>query len=123
MYGFCFTEWTTEFMGSYSNYKLNIPNSVFNRMSLWRTLCLQEEVLCLSFFFVVFLFMLRDKITFIFPFPPSVTKLQEFGRGIDGKRNGRRAHEVNEETRKERKHSTLSHLKLLQLLQLLEYMQ
>ena len=47
----CFTEWTNEFMGSYSNYNFIISHSIFNRMALWRTLCLQsniEEVLCLS---------------------------------------------------------------------------
>ena len=39
-------------MGSYSNYKLIISHSIFNRMALWRTICLQsniEEVLCHSF--------------------------------------------------------------------------
>merc|ERR1712071_641723 len=50
----CFTFWTNEFLGSYSNYKFIISFSIFNRMGLWRTLCLQsniEEVLSLSFQF------------------------------------------------------------------------
>ena len=48
----CLTFWTNEFLGSYSNYKFIISFSMFNRMGLWRTLCLQsniEEVLSLSF--------------------------------------------------------------------------
>merc|ERR1711920_1072625 len=45
--------WTNEFLGSYSNYKFIISFSIFNRMGLWRTLCLLsniEEVLSLSFY-------------------------------------------------------------------------
>ena len=41
-------------MRSYSNYKFIISISIFNRMALWRTLCLQsniKEVLCLHFIF------------------------------------------------------------------------
>ena len=52
VYGLCLTFWTNEFLGSYSNYKFIISFSIFNRMGLWRTLCLQsnfEEVLCVSF--------------------------------------------------------------------------
>merc|ERR1711866_22972 len=52
IYGLCLTFWTNEFLGSYSNYKFIISFSIFNRMGLWRTLCLQsniEEVLSLSF--------------------------------------------------------------------------
>merc|ERR1712050_736177 len=52
IYGLCFTFWTNEFLGSYSNYKFIISFSIFNRMGLWRILCLQsniEEVLSLSF--------------------------------------------------------------------------
>ena len=52
IYGLCLTFWTNEFLGSYSNYKFIITISIFNRMALWRSLCLQsniEEVLCLSF--------------------------------------------------------------------------
>merc|ERR1711976_314790 len=51
-YWLCLTFWTNEFLGSYSNYKFIISFSIFNRMGLWRTLCLQsfiEEVLSLSF--------------------------------------------------------------------------
>merc|ERR1712113_1191039 len=49
---FCFTFWTNEFLGSYSNYKFIISFSIFSRMDLWRILCSQsniEEVLSLSF--------------------------------------------------------------------------
>ena len=52
IYWLCLTFWTNEFLGSYSNYKFIISFSIFNRMGLWRTLCLQsiiEEVLSLSF--------------------------------------------------------------------------
>merc|ERR1712193_304571 len=52
IYGLCLTFWTNEFLGSYSNYKFIISFSIFNRMGLWRILCLQsniEEVLSLSF--------------------------------------------------------------------------
>merc|ERR1711953_1057031 len=52
IFGLCLTFWTNEFLGSYSNYKFIISFSMFNRMGLWRTLCLQsnfEEVLCVSF--------------------------------------------------------------------------
>merc|ERR1712232_1190668 len=52
IYGLCLTFWTNEFLGSYSNYKFIISFSIFNRMGLWRTLCLQsniEEVLLFSF--------------------------------------------------------------------------
>ena len=38
MYGLCFTEWTDEFMGSYSNY-IFMSHSIFNIMALWSTLC------------------------------------------------------------------------------------
>merc|ERR1712194_936185 len=58
IYGLCLTFWTNEFLGSYSNYKFIISFSIFNRMVLWRILCLQsniEEVLSLSFFFNLFL--------------------------------------------------------------------
>merc|ERR1711920_616078 len=51
IYWLCLTFWTNEFLGSYSNYKFIISFSIFNRMGLWRTLCLQsfiEEVLSLS---------------------------------------------------------------------------
>ena len=43
-------------MGGYSNYKFTISHSIFKRMALWRTLCLQsniEEVLCLSFYMFI----------------------------------------------------------------------
>merc|ERR1711912_24313 len=56
IYGLCLTFWTNEFLGSYSNYKFIISFSIFNRMGLWRTLCLQsniEEVLSLSFFITI----------------------------------------------------------------------
>merc|ERR1712061_791018 len=52
IYGLCLTFLTNEFLGSYSNYKFIISFSIFSRMGLWRTLCLQsniEEVLSLSF--------------------------------------------------------------------------
>merc|ERR1712184_207271 len=52
LYGLCLTFWTNEFLGSYSNYKFIISFSIFSRMGLWRTLCLQsniEEVLLFSF--------------------------------------------------------------------------
>merc|ERR1712232_1211012 len=52
IYGLCLTFWTNEFLGSYSNCKFIISFSIFSRMALWRTLCLQsniEEVLYLSF--------------------------------------------------------------------------
>merc|ERR1712024_278529 len=52
IYGLCLTFWTNEFLGSNSNYKFIISFSIFNRMGLWRTLCLQsniEEVLLFSF--------------------------------------------------------------------------
>merc|ERR1711920_714405 len=52
IHGLCLTFWTNEFLGSYSNYKFIISFSIFNRMGLWRTLCLQsiiEEVLQFSF--------------------------------------------------------------------------
>merc|ERR1712048_269139 len=52
IYGLCLTFWTNEFLGSFSNYKFIISFSIFSRMDLWRTLCLQsniEEVLSLSF--------------------------------------------------------------------------
>merc|ERR1711897_47529 len=52
IYGLCLTFWTNEFLGSYSNYKFIISFSIFSRMGLWRTLCLQsniEEVLSHSF--------------------------------------------------------------------------
>merc|ERR1711860_172228 len=52
IFGLCLTFWTNEFLGSYSNYKFIISFSMFNRMGLWRTLCLQsniEEVLSVSF--------------------------------------------------------------------------
>merc|ERR1711874_422131 len=52
IYGLCITFWTNEFLGSYSNYKFIISCTMFNRMGLWGTLCLQsniEEVLSLSF--------------------------------------------------------------------------
>merc|ERR1712099_82421 len=48
IYGLCLTFWTNEFLGSYGNYKFIISFSIFNRMGLWRILCLQsnnEEVL------------------------------------------------------------------------------
>merc|ERR1712083_55627 len=53
IYGLCLTFWTNEFLGSYSNYKFIISFSIFNRMGLWRILCLLsniEEVLSLSFY-------------------------------------------------------------------------
>merc|ERR1711912_75204 len=53
IYGLCLTFWTNEFLGSYSNYKFIISFSIFNRMGLWRTLCLLsniEEVLSFSFY-------------------------------------------------------------------------
>merc|ERR1712054_340694 len=52
IYGLCFTFWTNEFLGSYSNYKFILSFSMFSRMGLWRILCLQsniEEVLSFSF--------------------------------------------------------------------------
>merc|ERR1712196_549162 len=52
IYWLCLTFWTNEFLGSYSNYKFIISFSIFDRVGLWRTLCLQsniEEVLSLSF--------------------------------------------------------------------------
>merc|ERR1712187_959248 len=52
IFGFCLTFWTTEFLGSYSNYKFIISFSIFNRMDLWRILCSQsniEEVFSLYF--------------------------------------------------------------------------
>merc|ERR1711902_481675 len=57
IYGLCLTFWTNEFLGSYSNYKFIISFSIFNRMGLWRILCLQsnfEEVLCVSFSIPIF---------------------------------------------------------------------
>merc|ERR1712107_79879 len=59
IYGLCLTFWTNEFLGSYSNYKFIISFSIFSRMGLWRTLCLQsiiEEVLSLSFSIPIFPF-------------------------------------------------------------------
>merc|ERR1711959_751335 len=56
IFGLCLTFWTNEFLGSYSNYKFIISFSIFNRMALWRILCLQsniEEVLSLSFYFPI----------------------------------------------------------------------
>merc|ERR1712194_862428 len=47
----CLTFWTNEFLGSYSNYKFIISFSIFNRIYMWRILCLQsniEEVLSLG---------------------------------------------------------------------------
>merc|ERR1712206_48456 len=42
IYWLCLTFWTNEFLGSYSNYKFIISFSIFNRMGLWRILCLQS---------------------------------------------------------------------------------
>merc|ERR1712100_869020 len=44
IYGLCITFWTNEFLGSYSNYKFIISFSMFNRMGLWGTLCLQSNI-------------------------------------------------------------------------------
>ena len=44
IYWLCLTFWTNEFLGSYSNYKFIISFSIFNRMGLWRTLCLQSFI-------------------------------------------------------------------------------
>merc|ERR1712007_379830 len=59
IYWLCLTFWTNEFLGSYSNYKFIISFSIFNRVGLWRILCLQsniEEVLSLSFSNPIFSF-------------------------------------------------------------------
>merc|ERR1711933_418049 len=57
IYGLCLTFWTNEFLGSYSNYKLLISFSMFNRMGFWRILCSQsniEEVLSIPFLITIY---------------------------------------------------------------------
>ena len=39
-----FTEWTNEFLGSYSNYTCIFSHSIFNRMALCMTLCLPSNI-------------------------------------------------------------------------------
>merc|ERR1711976_597162 len=67
----CLTLGTNEFLGSYSNYKFIISFSMFNRMGLWRILCLQsniEEVLSLSFSTPISCFRICNSSSFLSSF-------------------------------------------------------
>merc|ERR1711979_182852 len=83
IYWLCLTFWTNEFLGSYCNYKSLISISIFSRISLWRTLCLQsniEEVLYLSFSTSIS----SSRFSFPSPFLPSfsifIQSFEEFNK-------------------------------------------
>ena len=86
IYGLCLTFWTNEFLGSYSNYKFIISFSIFNRMGLWRTLCLQsfiEEVLSLSFSIPIFLLWFYNSSSFLSLFETQDIKTQPSAQPLD----------------------------------------